>query len=479
MRIHSFNIPFPLKRLSTRLIFFVSLGVIACTVVLYFFISSAQQKLTFDSFYTSVNGTLQAAKLGIQLSHTEEKYDMMVEVLEWIKKRDHFKYIYLTEEADGQEEMLYTSDENILPLTLNNLFLHKSIHDSIYVLKSSWKSKNGNGNIYIGFSTDKIRAYERQIIVEMTTFSLLSVIIIILIIAFITKSVTKPLNDLKNTTDKIRNGDLNERANEIKGGIEVTTVSAAFNQMVNELSRTQKELSNEIYEAGLFVQSILPAPINSDFKIDWKFLPSRDLGGDAFGYHYLDDSHLAIYLIDVSGHGVGPALLSVSVINILRNQSLIETDFFNPSIVLASLNSIFQMDKNGDKFFTAWYGVLDVKNLELTYCAAGHPPAILIKQTNNVKVLEELSNRNNFIGLMPNIEFESDKRKLSKTDKLFIYSDGLYEIVKKDGKVLEKEKFLQLVLENSDSLEMIITELLKIEKHNQFSDDCSVISLTL
>ena len=108
MRFHLFDIRFPLRHLSTRLIFFVSLSVIICTVILYIFISSAQQKLTFDSFYTSVNGTLQAAKLGIQLSHNEEKYDMMVEVFNWIKKRDHFKYIYLTEVADGTEEMLYS-----------------------------------------------------------------------------------------------------------------------------------------------------------------------------------------------------------------------------------------------------------------------------------------------------------------------------------------------------------------------------------
>ena len=272
---------------------------------------------------------------------------------------------------------------------------------------------------------------------------------------------------------------MNERANEIKGGIEVTTVSAAFNQMVNELSRTQNELSNEIYEAGLFVQSILPPPIDAELKIDWKFLPSRNLGGDAFGYHYLDDSHLAIYLIDVSGHGVGPALLSVSVINILRNQSLPETDFFNPSVVLSSLNSIFQMDKNGDKFFTAWYGVLNVKNLELTFSAAGHPPAILIKQANDINILEELSIRNNFIGFMPNIDFEYQKRSLSKTDKLFIYSDGLYEIVNKEGKVLEKETFLNIVRDNCDNLQMIIKELLKFDKNNQFADDCSVISITL
>ncbi len=475
------NISFSLERISNRLIFFVSIGIVISTIALYLFISSAQQKLMFDSFYTSTNGTLQAAKLGIELSHSEEKYEMMLQVFNWIKTRDYFGFIYLTEVSDGKEEVLifYPEKENEQIASLNKLYSQSSLKDSIYVLKTSWKSKIGNGNMYIGFSTAKIRAYEKQIIYDLASFSLISVIIIILIVAVITASVTKPLNDLKNVTDKIRKGELNERANEVKGGIEVVSVSKAFNQMVDELSRTQKELSKEIYEAGIFVQSILPDPIDSDIKIDWRFLPSRDLGGDAFGYHSLSSSHLAIYLIDVSGHGVGPALLSVSVINILRNQSLTETDFFDPSSVLSSLNNIFQMEDNGEKFFTAWYGVLNKKSLELVYSSAGHPPAILITHFDGKRVLEELSIRNNFVGFMPNIKFESTKKNLFPNDRLFVYSDGLYEIVKADGKVLENNKFLEIVLENCGNLDSIVTELRSQEKSNQFSDDCSVIAITV
>ena len=74
------------------------------------------------------------------------------------------------------------------------------------------------------------------------------------------------------------------------------------------------------------------------YRIDWKFIPSTSLGGDAFGYYWLDEDHFVISLIDVSGHGVGAALLSVSVINALRSQSLPDTDFKDPEHVLKSLN---------------------------------------------------------------------------------------------------------------------------------------------
>ena len=92
-------------------------------------------------------------------------------------------------------------------------------------------------------------------------------------------------------------------------------------------------------------------------RTDWRFVPSAELGGDSFGYHWLDDDHFAFYLLDVSGHGVGSALLSVSAMNALRSQALPQTDFREPGQVLAALNNAFQMDQQNGLFFTIWYGV--------------------------------------------------------------------------------------------------------------------------
>src|SRR5690606_28706630 len=102
------------------------------------------------------------------------------------------------------------------------------------------------------------------------------------------------------------------------------------------------------------------------------------LGGDTFGYHKLDDRHVSCYLIDVVGHGVGPALLSVSVLNALRSQSLPNADFHDPGQVVTALNRTFQMTQQADKYFTAWYGVIDTRDRVIRYCGGGHPPALLI-----------------------------------------------------------------------------------------------------
>ena len=108
------------------------------------------------------------------------------------------------------------------------------------------------------------------------------------------------------------------------------------------------------------------------------------MGGDAFGYHMLDEDHFAIYLTDVSGHGVGAALLSVSVMNVLRSQSLPNTDFKDPEQVLEALNIAFPGEENNDMFFTIWYGVYHLPTRTLTYASAGHPPAILFTKESTV-----------------------------------------------------------------------------------------------
>ena len=71
----------------------------------------------------------------------------------------------------------------------------------------------------------------------------------------------------------------------------------------------------------------------------------------------MDEDHLALYLIDVTGHGLDSALLSVTISNVIRAGSLPGADMRRPDQVLARLNETFQGQQHGYKFFTIWYGV--------------------------------------------------------------------------------------------------------------------------
>ena len=90
------------------------------------------------------------------------------------------------------------------------------------------------------------------------------------------------------------------------------------NQAYEKLEENQDILNAELKEAAAYVTSLLPEPLNDTIKTSWRFIPSTQLGGDAFGYHWLDNDNFALYLLDVCGHGVGAALLSISLVNVLR-----------------------------------------------------------------------------------------------------------------------------------------------------------------
>ncbi len=157
------------------------------------------------------------------------------------------------------------------------------------------------------------------------------------------------------------------------------------------LEEQQRVIAHELADAAAYVRSLLPPPMPADAAVpsDWRFITSSTLGGDSFGYHWLAPDQLAIYLLDVCGHGVGAALLSVSAINTIRNHTLPDTDFAMPSQVLSALNRAFPMEKQDGKYFTIWYGVAQFRaTRELRYASGGHPPAIVVAADGSVHRIE-------------------------------------------------------------------------------------------
>jgi len=174
-------------------------------------------------------------------------------------------------------------------------------------------------------------------------------------------------------------------------------------------------------------------------RLRWRFEPSSQLGGDCFGYDWIDPDHFAVYLLDVSGHGVGAALLSVSVGNALRGRSLPGIDFLDPTAVLAGLNDAFPMDRHDEKYFTIWYGVFDRARRRLTYASGGHPPALLLPgPTREASRPIELGEGGPAVGMFPDVSFASESVPLGPSGKLYVFSDGAYEVHKPGGSMMRQ-----------------------------------------
>jgi sigma-B regulation protein RsbU (phosphoserine phosphatase) len=213
----------------------------------------------------------------------------------------------------------------------------------------------------------------------------------------------------------------------------------------NKLMAAQAHLASELAQAAEYVQSLLPPPLTTPVRTDWRFISSSQLGGDLFGYHERADGTLALYLLDVAGHGVGSALLSVSVGNALRREALPDTDFGRPERVLHALDHAFPMDENYGMFFTIWYGVYDPRTRALKYSAGGHHPAIVLHAPSGA--VTRLETRNLVIGLGLQGQFETRTYQVQRGDCLYVFSDGVMEVFGPDGKWLALDGFVAVLRE--------------------------------
>jgi sigma-B regulation protein RsbU (phosphoserine phosphatase) len=255
------------------------------------------------------------------------------------------------------------------------------------------------------------------------------------------------------------------------------------NEAYEALLESQQELKKELARAADYVVSQLPAPLEDPpVAAQWRFIPSTSLGGDSFGYHWLDDDHFAMFLLDVCDHGVGSALLSVSAMNVIGAQTLPDADFRDPAQVLTALNNTFQMDRHNNLYFTLWYGVWNRKTNQLAYASGGHPPALLIQERDGERVVSELRTKNLFIGGMPDMEFTSDQVELAPPARLFLYSDGVYELKKvSDGLMWEFHEFRDFMTEpppaGENAMDRLIEHTKELQGCDAYEDDFSIVEL--
>jgi sigma-B regulation protein RsbU (phosphoserine phosphatase) len=254
-------------------------------------------------------------------------------------------------------------------------------------------------------------------------------------------------------------------------------------QAEEELQRQNQILQAELNQAAEYVRSLLPRPLTETVTTEAQFVPSLQLGGDAFDYYWLDADHLAVYLLDVAGHGVRSALLSVSVLNVLRSQSLPNTNFYQPSVVLTALNSVFQMSETGDDYFTIWYGVYNRVKRELVYACAGHPPALLLSDASIDTPIKELGSLSIPIGMLDEADFDDDSCRIPPGSTLYIFSDGVYEILQPDGQIWGLNAFIDVLTDykkrDTGNLEQVLHHIQSLNGDKALDDDFSLLQINL
>lgn len=271
-------------------------------------------------------------------------------------------------------------------------------------------------------------------------------------------------------------------------------VMSSLEQASHDLKHAYERMAKELKAASQVQQSLLPQHLP---KIDgasfaWHYRPCEELAGDILNIIPLDEDHVAIYVADVSGHGVAAALLSVAVSRSLiphaeNGSILVEVDqasqssrIVSPKEVARELNRRFPMEDFSDKYFTIIYGILDLKTREFRFTSAGHPPVI---HDGNGSGIQMIDAEGIPIGWTTGGDFYEERSLILKPgDRLYLFSDGISEAMSPKLEPFGDDRLLETIAEvRSHPIDIALQRLLhRIETWchpAEPRDDISVLSV--
>ena len=242
------------------------------------------------------------------------------------------------------------------------------------------------------------------------------------------------------------------------------------------LEKRQMEIEAELSLAARVQQSLAPQSLVwNDVSVETYYNAARTIGGD-FGVVFPHtDEALSILLCDVSGHGIGSALMA----NRIYSETLHQLERKSgPSAVLRRVHEFVHDRLAIDTFYFTMAAVrFTMRGRRATFAAAGHPPAMLVSN-GCVHLLESQSG---ILGCVDEIApSESAKEmELSSGDRFVLYTDGLVEVFNSRQEMLGTEGFSELILDSAKlplpEMRQAILEGVTAWRHGPLADDVSLV----
>ncbi len=306
--------------------------------------------------------------------------------------------------------------------------------------------------------------------------------------ALITRTVTKPIDQLVHGVRRIAAGDLAHKMR-LRRADEIGMLAESFDAMTDELQRAQQELlSKQLYEkelevAGKIQAALLPrgAPHLPGCSVSALSVPARVVGGDFYDYMQLRDGRTAFLVADVAGKGVSAGLVMTAVRSAARS---VFSYTVSPHEALVALNEQMLRDFERKTFVTMLAMVLDRSGRRLCIANGGHPPVLRVRGADGENEL--LSMRGAAIGVLPGSQFrtvlEEIEIDLEPGDLILGYSDGVNEARAPSGDLFGEARLQQFArrhatLEPQEFLQRLHAELVTFALDAGQSDDITVLAL--
>ncbi len=260
------------------------------------------------------------------------------------------------------------------------------------------------------------------------------------------------------------------------------------------LEATNERMRADLSAAARIQEAMLPTsvPDRPQARFAWMFKPCGELAGDALNVFALDDNHIALYVLDVVGHGLAASLLSVAVSRVLTpspNSFLVRPSAEPPGYVLlppgevaGQLNRRFPFDSATEQFFSLLFGTLDLQTLEWRFVCAGHPGPIHVGRGGAAPRVITAHERLP-IGIGDRA-YPEHAMQLEPGDRLFIYTDGISEAMSPSQEPFGTTRMLDSLARSQalpleDSLAALWSDVERWCANSAHQDDASVVAVEI
>jgi len=248
------------------------------------------------------------------------------------------------------------------------------------------------------------------------------------------------------------------------------------------LLKANKRMESELNVGKDIQMSMLPLtfpafPERKEIDIYADLIPAREVGGDFYDFHFLDENHIYFAVGDVSGKGV-PAALEMAVAKTLL-KSRAANDQSTASI-LTQVNNEIAKDNDTYMFITVFAAILNIDTGKLVYSNAGHNPSYVIGKDDTIAILDDLHGP--VIGAMEGMTYKETELYIDKDDIVLAYTDGVTEAQNTNEEFYSVERLLNLIekreFNSTKSLtDMIIKSVNEFEEGTEQFDDITVLTL--
>ncbi|MBR3305946.1 MAG: serine/threonine-protein phosphatase [Lachnospiraceae bacterium] len=286
-----------------------------------------------------------------------------------------------------------------------------------------------------------------------------SVVALFISVSFMKREFVEPLQTLSSEASRFA-----EESTEPEEGVlkdissisEIELLASSLEKMeldtlqnienIRRITAEKERIGAELSVAAQIQSDMLPKtfpayPDRSEFDIYALMQPAREVGGDFYDFFFVDDSHLALVMSDVSDKGIPAALFMVICRTLIKKQAQSGESGYHTSKILSVVNEQICEGNDADMFATVWIGILDLNSGKGIASNAGHEHPLISRNGGAYEL--ECYPHSAAIGMRPGLDFEEHEFELKAGDSLLVYTDGVAEANNADRELFGTERVIE------------------------------------